>query len=123
MQSLQRTSPQLQLLPANLDARRKGFTVWDECREKLCTSTGRRCAIRRLDSGRVLARIESCLRWAFDPLWHGHGLLRIAGKAVDTSVYSSSLQQMLHKPPTLDTLVPYLFPPDTDINPQCTMAC
>ena len=116
MQSLQRTSPQLQLLPVNLDARRKGFTVWDECREKLCTSTGRRCAIRRLDSGRVLARIESCLRWAFDPLWHGHGLLRIAGKAVDTSVYSSLLQQMLHKTAHPRYFGAVFVPPDADIN-------
>jgi hypothetical protein len=67
-----------------------------------------------LIAAEFLLGLESCLRWAFDPLWHGHGLLRIAGKAVDTSVYSSSLQQMLHKPPTLDTLVPYLFPPDAD---------
>jgi hypothetical protein len=34
----------------------------NECRESLCTSTGRRSAIRRLDSGRVLARIERVLR-------------------------------------------------------------
>jgi hypothetical protein len=120
MQSLQQTSPQLQLLPANLDARRKGFQSCGVSAEKSFVHLLDGAVIfGGLDSGRVLCsdREFACLGGFCIPLSHGHGLLRIASKVVDTSVYSSSLQQMLHKPARSGWLGAVFVPPDAKLNP------
>jgi len=87
----------------------KVFAVWDECREKLCTSTGRRYAIRRLDSGRVLARIESCLRWALILCGMAMVCLGLLARQSILLCILVRYNKCFTKPPTLDTLVPYLF--------------